>query len=812
MLIFGLGSALAQPQTYVVKVNPDGSFAPQVVYIKSGDTVRWEQLSRTDSIIASNGGSYPAICTNRKAYSASDPNDPTGPLPFAASGIFTLSPLGAGLVEATGTCPGGGRGILQGDNGKVLCLGGQYEASMDSTWSSDQATGVFLRLLWKDVNPQPGIFDFTVLQREMDQAVRNGKVYSLGIKAGDDGTPDWIFSTNANGTPRANGGGGVPRLSLQDPGDGAVSSCGPKMDMGNPTRATYRQLYSNLLTEVAKFIKSRADWYRALTYIKISGANLISHENRLPATCEAAGANQCVCNPAVFSADGYRPSGLYAFYDEQEQLMKSLFPGKAMSYALIQAGFPRVSETGGYLTIDGTSSDRSVLPDGVEQTQTILDRGQLTHGINFVVQHNGIGPKPATTCNFDGVHPKPDRILTAYWDVGSGCPNRWAVKEGAQGQITGFQTNNRGGGVNTPADVHSSLQNAWDNSDAVFFEIYEDVFWEAANKNRGILTSAGKTIGNWADDFHRRRNDPIFPNFIAAKNPFPTTYSKTFTKLAQGSDPQNLFYVHGMKCGLGKQEWGQIVIDAQPPSIKAGGVISAAAFGGSTSIAPGSWIEIYGSNFAGITRSWGGADFNGLNAPTVLDGTTVKIGGQSAFVDFISPGQVNVQVPSNVPLGSQPITITSVVGTSAPLSVTVNSVQPGLLATPLFNIGGRQYVVALFPDGNYVLPPGSIPGVPSRRAKPGETITLYGIGFGPVTPNIPAGQIVQAGNSLSLPFQLQIGQSPATTPYFGLAPGAVGLYQFNVIVPNVAASDSVALSFTLAGTSGSQVLFIPVQN
>ena len=89
---------------------------------------------------------------------------------------------------------------------------------------------------------------------------------------------------------------------------------------------------------------------------------------------------------------------------------------------------------------------------------------------------------------------------------------------------------------------------------------------------------------------------------------------------------------------------------------------------------------------------------------------------------------------------------------------------------------------------------------------------VYGIGFGSVTPNIPAGQIVQASNALSLPFQLQIGQIPAVTPYFGLAPGAVGLYQFNVVVPNVPPSDSVPLTFTLGGTTGSQVLFITVQN
>ena len=78
---------------------------------------------------------------------------------------------------------------------------------------------------------------------------------------------------------------------------------------------------------------------------------------------------------------------------------------------------------------------------------------------------------------------------------------------------------------------------------------------------------------------------------------------------------------------------------------------------------------------------------------------------------------------------------------------------------------------------------------------------VYGIGFGSVTPNIPAGQTVRFKYRLD---KLQ--------PYFGLAPGAVAFYQFNVIVPNAAESDPVPLTFTLAGTRGSQVLYIAVQN
>jgi len=242
-----------------------------------------------------------------------------------------------------------------------------------------------------------------------------------------------------------------------------------------------------------------------------------------------------------------------------------------------------------------------------------------------------------------------------------------------------------------------------------------------------------------------------------------------------------------------------------------GGVVSASAFGGSTSVAPGSWVEIYGSNLAPHTRQWAGSDFTGNNAPTMLDSVQVSIGGQKAFVDFISSGQVNAQLPSNVVTGPAQITLTNGTVTSAPFNITVNATQPGLLAPPTFKIGANQYVVAQFADGTYVLPAGAIASVASRPAKPGETIVIYGVGFGPNNQNILAGQIVTQANQLTLPLQILVGQAAAQMQYFGLAPNFVGLYQFNVVVPAVANSDLVQLTFTLGGAAGTQTLYIAVR-
>jgi len=250
---------------------------------------------------------------------------------------------------------------------------------------------------------------------------------------------------------------------------------------------------------------------------------------------------------------------------------------------------------------------------------------------------------------------------------------------------------------------------------------------------------------------------------------------------------------------------------SSPPSIKSGGVVGASAFGQFTSVAPGSWIEIYGTNLASDSRSWSETDFNGVNAPTQLDGTTVAIGGQNAFIDYISPTQVNAQIPSNTPTGMQPVVVTKANGTSTAFSIVVNAERPGLLSPSSFNIGGKQYAAALFSDGvTYVVPSGAIPVLPSRPAKPGDSITFYGVGFGPVIPNIPAGQIVQQSNSLAASFQLTLGGMQASVPYHRLAPNAVGLYQFNVVVPNIPVSGAVPLTFALGGIPGPQTLYLAV--
>jgi uncharacterized protein (TIGR03437 family) len=251
------------------------------------------------------------------------------------------------------------------------------------------------------------------------------------------------------------------------------------------------------------------------------------------------------------------------------------------------------------------------------------------------------------------------------------------------------------------------------------------------------------------------------------------------------------------------------------PAISPGGVVSAGNFGAFPTAGPGSWIEIYGTNLAPSTYSWAGSDFNGSAAPTTINGVKVTVGGQPCYVSFTSAGQVDAQIPANVGTGPQPLVVTNANGSSSPYMLTINAAQPGLLAPPSFTVGGKQYVGAFNASlSSFIMPPGAVAGVASAYAKPGDTIIIYGVGFGAVTPTtvLDAGQIVGTLNSLANPFSISIGGSTAPLVYYGLAPGFVGLYQFNVTIPQIANNDFAPVTFSLSNTPGSQTLYTAVHN
>ena len=239
--------------------------------------------------------------------------------------------------------------------------------------------------------------------------------------------------------------------------------------------------------------------------------------------------------------------------------------------------------------------------------------------------------------------------------------------------------------------------------------------------------------------------------------------------------------------------------------------VAAQGFGGGKNIAPGSWIEIFGTNLTNVTREWAGFDFTGANAPTSLEGVSVTVGGRPAFIRYVSPGQVNAQVPDGIGTGPVQVIVTNEMGASAGIPMTAVARAPGVLAPANFRVNGRQLAVAILTDNTtFVGRTGEVTGIATRPARAGENITLYLIGAGATNPASAAG-VVASGTSSLTNAVVRFGDAPATVTYAGLAPGAVGLYQFNVTVPNVAAGD-VRLSISIDGVAVTQELIIVVGN
>lgn len=249
-----------------------------------------------------------------------------------------------------------------------------------------------------------------------------------------------------------------------------------------------------------------------------------------------------------------------------------------------------------------------------------------------------------------------------------------------------------------------------------------------------------------------------------------------------------------------------------PPQIVS--VNSATDFGGFSYFASGSYLEIKGTNLAVDARQWAGSDFQGLNAPTGLDGTRVTIDGIPAYVSYISGTQINVQAPADPAIGFMSIVATNCAGASNTVVLQKNLIAPGMLAPASFKVG-KQYLVALFASDlaqgfvTYVGNTGLIAGYNFRPAKPGDVIVVYGLGFGNVIPATPPGVIANGSTSLT-GVSISFGSTPASVSYSGLYPGFVGLYEFYVTVPNVSAAD-YPISVSINGAAVPQTFYLTVQ-
>ncbi len=217
-----------------------------------------------------------------------------------------------------------------------------------------------------------------------------------------------------------------------------------------------------------------------------------------------------------------------------------------------------------------------------------------------------------------------------------------------------------------------------------------------------------------------------------------------------------------------------------PKILQSRGIVNGASFIGP--VARGSWATIYGQNLTtGVTRTWTSSDFVGNRLPTSLEGTTVTFNDIPSAIYFVSPTQINVQVPDGLPNGNVTVRVMTAAGTDSSLGEH-REIEPGLFTTAKVTAADGSvyfYPAAVHLDGTLVGRPNIISG--SRPAVPGETLLVFGTGFGPSTPTQPSGQLIPS-TLLSSRFLARIGSSDFNVSAAALI--SPGLYQFNLTVPS----------------------------
>jgi uncharacterized protein (TIGR03437 family) len=211
-----------------------------------------------------------------------------------------------------------------------------------------------------------------------------------------------------------------------------------------------------------------------------------------------------------------------------------------------------------------------------------------------------------------------------------------------------------------------------------------------------------------------------------------------------------------------------------------------------TTVAPGGLISIFGSNL--VKTSVDLAGWAGTVLPKGLNGTSVTIGGKAAPLIYVSPNQINAQVPVDVPAGTAQVVVTSSVGPGASFPVTVAATAPAIFFAPS---------AAVLKNADFSLVTSSNP------AKAGDVILVYTTGLGLTTPAISTGTLVTGTPATNAAVTATIGGKDATVVYAIASPGFAGLYQVAITLPGgLTGTPAIVLK---QGTTTSNSVSISVQ-
>ncbi|MCX6590987.1 MAG: metallophosphoesterase [Acidobacteria bacterium] len=207
--------------------------------------------------------------------------------------------------------------------------------------------------------------------------------------------------------------------------------------------------------------------------------------------------------------------------------------------------------------------------------------------------------------------------------------------------------------------------------------------------------------------------------------------------------------------------------------------VNAASF--SSAVAPGSLVTIFGEGLANDTAT---AQVTPL--PRDLSGTTVTLNDVAVPLVYVSPGQINAQVPAGI-TGASVLRITTASG-EASLKVEISETAPAIFASGVRRTNGTIIDAA-------------------NPARAGETLLIYLTGLGRVDAELASGAPAPAAPPLRAlsPVDVRFADTAVTPTFAGLAPGLVGVYQVIVDVPPNLPEGTHALRIVAGGASSTPV-------
>jgi uncharacterized protein (TIGR03437 family) len=233
------------------------------------------------------------------------------------------------------------------------------------------------------------------------------------------------------------------------------------------------------------------------------------------------------------------------------------------------------------------------------------------------------------------------------------------------------------------------------------------------------------------------------------------------------------------------------------PAIAPSGIVNAAGVTPEGLLSPGSIVSVYGTSLAP-----GAQLAPGVPLPQTMDNVTAKVGSRLLPLFYVSPGQVNLQIPSDLSEGDQTLTLSWLGKPDTSAAFTVARNAPGLFSQ---FVNGQSFAAATHADGSEISA--------ASPARKGETISLYATGLGPTNHLLLDGFAVPANSNVSYmdPVLVLAGGQVLQPVSAAPATGTVGLSIVRVTVGDTFTSGSNAEVKLQVNGHDSNTVLVPVQ-